>query len=119
MITKLNSNEIFVFGSNLAGNHAGGAAAYAVDNFGAEIGVGEGLTGKCYAFPTLGYDMGKLEYVSLKRSLDNLYKTCREYPSMTFLLTPVGTGIAGFTVDYMKHFFENPPSNLVLPEEFK
>ena len=52
MITELKRNEIFVFGSNLAGNHAGGAALQA-KSFGAEDGVGEGLTRECYAFPTL------------------------------------------------------------------
>ena len=34
-ITHLEKNEIFVFGSNLAGYHGGGAAAIAYKNFGA------------------------------------------------------------------------------------
>ena len=34
-ITELKANEIFVFGSNLAGAHAGGAARIAMEKFGA------------------------------------------------------------------------------------
>lgn len=46
-ITTLKENEIFVFGSNIHGAHGGGAARFAYENFGAEWGVGEGLTGRC------------------------------------------------------------------------
>ena len=34
-ISKLKQNEVFVFGSNKAGNHVGGAARVAVEKFGA------------------------------------------------------------------------------------
>ncbi len=53
MITSLALNEIFVFGSNLAGAHAGGAARVAHRYFGAEWGKGVGLTGRSYAIPTM------------------------------------------------------------------
>ena len=43
-ITRLELNEIFVFGSNLAGFHGGGAACIAYEQFGAEWGVGVGRT---------------------------------------------------------------------------
>ena len=49
-ITHLSSCEVFVFGSNLAGHHHGGAARMAHEQFGAEWGVGVGPTGQCYAF---------------------------------------------------------------------
>lgn len=45
VIHTLNKNEIFVFGSNEAGNHAGGAARKAAKDFGAN-GNGEGLQGQ-------------------------------------------------------------------------
>lgn len=44
-INELNANEVFVFGSNKQGMHGGGAAYFAHKHFGAEWGVGEGLTG--------------------------------------------------------------------------
>ena len=47
-ITELSKCEIFVFGSNLEGQHAGGAARFAYDKFGAEWGNGVGPQGRCY-----------------------------------------------------------------------
>lgn len=37
-IQELKENQIFVFGSNMNGNHAGGAARLAVEKFGAIMG---------------------------------------------------------------------------------
>ena len=56
-IEELSSGEIFVFGSNLNGNHYGGAARIAYEKFGAEWGVAEGLSGSTYAIPTLDKEM--------------------------------------------------------------
>ena len=56
-IDILERDEIFVFGSNLAGHHMGGAARTAHKNFGAEWGVGVGLTGQSYAIPTMQGDI--------------------------------------------------------------
>ena len=52
-IIRLEPNEIFVFGSNLAGAHGGGAARIALDCFGAVWGQGVGLQGQSYAIPTM------------------------------------------------------------------
>lgn len=41
-ITELEPDEVFVFGSNLAGMHVGGAAYVAFRQFGAVMGIGEG-----------------------------------------------------------------------------
>ena len=51
-VEELEDNQIFVFGSNKDGEHESGTANRAFATFGAEWGVGEGLTGKCYAIPT-------------------------------------------------------------------
>lgn len=45
-------DTVFVFGSNPEGGHDAGAAKIAREQFGAEYGVGEGLTGNAYALPT-------------------------------------------------------------------
>ena len=52
-ISELQSNEVFVFGSNLAGAHGGGAARAAYNKFGAVWGEGVGLFGRSYAIPTM------------------------------------------------------------------
>ena len=52
-ITSLDEDEVFVFGSNLAGMHAGGAARVAYERFGAVMGQGVGMQGQSYAIPTM------------------------------------------------------------------
>jgi hypothetical protein len=115
-ITKLQENEVFVFGSNLAGKHMAGAALTARDKFGAVEGVGEGLRGSSYAFPTLNKNLTKRSKKALELSRDKLYETVAQNDRMLFLLTEVGTGIAGYTEEDMIGLFKTPPANLWLPE---
>ncbi len=116
MIASLADDQIFVFGSNLAGNHAGGAARQAYDYFDAEMGVGEGMTGKCYAFPTLDENFRQVSNTVLKAARLNLYKCAVANPDKEFLLTKVGCGIAGFDEFDMKKLFKNAPSNITKPK---
>jgi hypothetical protein len=116
MITKLSPDEIFVFGSNLAGIHGAGAARQAYTQFGAAMGCGEGLTGQSYAFPTLDHLLRQLPLSTLMVARDNLYCACRDNPGTRFLLTKVGCGLAGFPEVVMRDLFTDPPTNLILPE---
>lgn len=118
MIINLNNNEIFVFGSNLAGTHAGGAALQAKQQFGAQEGVGEGITGQCYAFPTLNEMFMPRTLGELEKSRDYFYRVADEHKHLVFLMTPVGTGIAGYPIEVMKYIFQYPPENVILPKEF-
>ena len=118
MITHLEPNEIFVFGSNQCGAHAGGAARLAKEKFGAQEGVGEGLTGQCYAFPTLTAGFEKVSRSSLEASRDRFFAAARQNPDKTFLLTKVGCGIAGFAEDEIRPLFKNAPENVTLPEDW-
>lgn len=119
MIVALKSNEVFVFGSNEAGRHGAGAALQARRKFGAEYGVGEGLTGQCYAFPTLDGSLHRRSRVQLLASRDRLYEVCEANPGKSFLLTKVGCGLAGFAEADMRAMFALPPKNLVLPEDWR
>ena len=119
MISSLKENQIFVFGSNLGGVHAGGAAKQAKEQFGAAEGVGEGLIGTCYAFPTLTMRFRRRHHSGLVRSRDKLYSTARALPEKQFLLTKVGCGIAGYDEEYMKSLFRDAPKNVTLPKEWQ
>lgn len=90
-VTELSGCEIFVFGSNLEGQHFGGAARTAYEKFGAEWGVGDGPTGKCYAIPTMhgGVD-------DIKPYVDKFLQYAKDHPMNRFLVTRIGCGIAGF-----------------------
>lgn len=90
-IRTLKPDEIFVFGSNLAGQHGGGAARLAYEYFGAEWGVGVGLTGRSYAVPTM---QGGVE--TIKPYVDDFIAFAKEHPEYFFYVTRIGCGIAGF-----------------------
>ena len=119
MITALADNEIFVFGSNIAGRHGAGAALQARRQFGAEYGVGEGITGRCYALPTLDYQFRQRTLREVQESRDRLYATCKSLFDRRFLLTKVGCGLAGFPEQIMRALFADPPENLILPEDWR
>jgi|CZKZ01.1.fsa_nt_gi hypothetical protein len=116
MITSLKDNQFIVVGTNLAGQHGAGAAYQAYLNFGLEYGIGEGLSGQTYAFPTLERDMHQRGWKGLEAARDRFYSIARALPEKEFLMTPVGTGIAGYEPEYMKQLFINPPANVVLPD---
>lgn len=114
-ITELKDTEIFVFGSNRNGNHAGGAARQAKEDFGAEMGVGEGITGQCYALPTLNEKMER-DWTMLIQAAANFIDCADRLPDFTFYLTKVGCGIAGYPEEEVKKLFQDTPGNVVKPE---
>jgi hypothetical protein len=118
-VTELDDNEIFVFGSNTAGRHGKGAALQAKQQFGAYYGQGEGLMGQSYAFPTLDENLQKLPHWRLLLSTAHLYLTSVERPDLTFIITKVGCGLAGYDESYMRSFFLYPAPNMVLPEDWQ
>jgi len=115
MYNSLEPNEVFVFGSNMHGFHLGGAAQQAYKQFGAEWGIEEGLTGQCYAFPTFDEEMVQLPLEAIEHSVRKLFATARALPFMTFLLTKVGCGIAGFSEEQIAPLFKDSPKNIIKP----
>ena len=114
-ITSLKENEVFVFGSNLQGAHGGGAAALANMKFGAEWGVGVGMTGQCYAIPTM---QGGVE--TIRPYVDEFIRYATAHPEKTFLVTRIGCGIAGFKDIEIAPLFRDalPLENVTLPKSF-
>ena len=114
-ITHLEENEIFVFGSNLAGSHGGGAARIAYEKFGAIWGQGVGLQGQSYGIPTMHGGTDKI-----KPFVDQFIEFASQHPEYTFLVTKVGCGIAGFTIAEIAPLFAEAKTleNVVLPIEF-
>ncbi len=113
-ISTLQPGQIFVFGSNTLGMHAGGAARFAVDRFGAIWGQGEGLQGQSYAIPTMeGLDR-------IPAAASRFIQYASQHLEYTFLVTPIGCGIAGYRADDIAPFFRPALSmpNIYLPEPF-
>ena len=114
-ITELKPNEIFVFGSNLAGAHGGGAARLAYNRFGAIWGQGVGLQGQSYAIPTM---QGGVE--TIKPYVDEFIGFAEQHPEYIFLVTKIGCGIAGFIDEEIAPLFDHAldVENIILPKEF-
>lgn len=114
-ITELNSDEIFVFGSNLAGMHGGGAAYVAFRQFGAVMGCGVGLRGQSYAIPTM---QGGVE--TIKPYVDEFIAFAKVHPELFFFVTRIGCGIAGFRDKEIAPLFAKAIGleNVCLPESF-
>ena len=114
-IDSLKENEIFVFGSNLAGMHGGGAARIARLHFGAIMGKGVGLQGQSYAIPTM---QGGVE--TIRPYVDDFIDYAKHHPDLHFLVTPIGCGIAGFEAEDIAPLFKKAKEmkNISLPESF-
>ena len=114
-IERLGHNEIFVFGSNLAGMHHGGAAKLAVQRFGAIMGQGVGLQGNSYAIPTM---QGGVD--SIQPYVDRFIDFAIQHPELTFYVTKIGCGIAGFKEEEIGPLFIKAikVENIALPKSF-
>ncbi len=121
MITELKENQIFVFGSNARGFHAGGAARQAAEQFGAVWGKAKGLQGQSYGIVTLDENMRKVSLLYIRLQLVRLAEFAAAHPEKEFLLTAIGCGIAGFKVKEIRAEVLDIwwPDNVVLPEEFE
>ena len=114
-ISKLKENEIFVFGSNLEGSHDGGAAKLAYNRFGAVWGLGTGIQGRSYAIPTM---QGGVE--TIRPFVAAFIQFAKQNTTLTFLVTRIGCGIAGFRDEEIAPLFEDALDleNVILPKEF-
>ena len=113
-IRHLNENEIFVFGSNSAGFHNGGAAQVAMIKFGAVWGQGEGLQGNSYAIPTTGF------FENMVQAINRFIDFAIRNPQKRFLVTRIGCGNAGYMAEQIAPYFKEcvKLENVALPAEF-
>lgn len=112
-------SPIFVFGSNLAGIHGGGAAKWAYENRGAEWGVGFRLTGAAFAIPTKDWNIETLPLKEIEKFVWRLLKFAQARSDLTFQLTAIGCGHAGYTRVQIAPMLKDAPANVVLPDEFR
>lgn len=125
LITELQPNEIFVFGSNTQGRHGKGAALLAKQKFGAIYGKSEGLQGQSYGICTK--DLTKSIHPSISISdiecqIGILYGYALGHPELTFYIAYNGKGVNlnAYTPLQMATMFSHKviPSNIVFEEFF-
>lgn len=114
-----NKNQIFVFGSNLAGIHGAGAAKQAALRYGAKYGQGVGLRGQSYAIPTKDQDIETLPLDIISRYITNFVRFTNDNPQMQFFLTRIGCGLAGLKDKDIAPMFKGCGTNCDLPEDWQ
>lgn len=128
IINYLEPNEIFVFGSNEAGIHGGGAAKIAREKFGAIYGVPFGLMGQSFAIPTKDENLKTLLLSNIQNYLVSFIKFAIDSPQLKFYLTKIGCGLAGYTTNDIKLILWKAvdsatngelPQNIIIPIEFE
>lgn len=108
---------IFVFGSNEAGRHGGGAARFALTDKGAIYGVGFGLCGKSFAVPTKDLNVQTLPILTINNYIRSFLYFAAARKDLSFQVTQLGCGLAGFqAVDiaplFQQFFRENGGSEM-------
>lgn len=113
------NKPIFVFGSNTAGRHGAGAARTAVLDHGAVYGQGVGLQGNSYGLPTKNRSIQTLSLASIELYVRDFIEFASDNPELTFNVTRIGCGLAGYTDRQIAPMFVHAPSNVNLPSEWE
>ena len=120
IITKLNDNEIFIFGSNLSGRHGKGAAKTAL-GWGAKWGQAKGLQGRTYGIPTKDASIRRtLTIEEIKPFVDEFIEFAKANENLIFLVTAIGCGLAGYKPKDIAPLFAECVNlkNVKLPQRF-
>jgi len=104
----MKNTDIFVFGSNTEGKHGAGAALYAKNMHNAIYGVPMGLQGNAYGIITKDLRVGErsvsLDFIQAQVTI--LLYFAIERPELTFYVTRIGCGHAGFTEEEIAPMFQ-------------
>jgi hypothetical protein len=109
---------LFVFGSNLAGRHGKGAARYALLKYNAVYGQAYGLQGQSYAIPTRDTRIRTLPLDIIQTYVTGFINWSLVNKDYCFYITPIGTGLAGYTHDQIAPMFKGI-KNAWLPETWR
>lgn len=113
--TQSKEFPIFVFGSNLKGVHGRGAALFAFQKRGAVYGIGMGRQGMSWAIPTKYDPYHSLPLSKIRAYVHIFLLYADTHPDLTFEVTRIGCGLAGYTDADISPLFKGAPSNCLLP----
>lgn len=119
MQVDLFENIVFTFGSNEAGIHGKGAAKRAVSKYGAKYGKGVGLVGNSYGIPTKDKKLKVLGLSKIKSYIEQFLLFAEKYSSLTFYVTRIGCGLAGFEDSQIAPLFKNASKNCIFDIRWK
>lgn len=119
IIKSLTEDTVFVFGSNLAGTHAGGAAKTALLHFGAIKGVGRGWSGQSYAIPTMNEHLQQMPLSQIQHYIEDFKIYTKNHPKIKYFITSLGCGVAGYKVEEIAPMFKGISKNVIFPASFR
>lgn len=119
IIKSLPEDTVFVFGSNLAGTHAGGAAKTALLHFGAIKGVGRGWSGQSYAIPTMNEHLQQMPLSQIQHYIEDFKIYTKNHPKIKYFITSLGCGVAGYKVEEIAPMFKGISKNVIFPASFR
>lgn len=114
------NQEIFVFGSNVAGRHGAGAAKIAMQKFGAVYGIGFGKIGNSYAIPTKDENIETLPIQHISDYVGVFIDYAKAHPELNFFITSIGCGLAGYKPEQIAPLFRScQVNNCSFPDTWK
>lgn len=119
IIKSLPENTVFVFGSDMAGQHADGAAKTAVEHFGALNGVGRGWSGQSYAIPTMNEHLQQMPLSQIQHYINHFKIYTKNHSKIQYFVTSLGCGIAGYKIEEIAPMFKGISRNVILPQSFR
>lgn len=111
-------DEIFVFGSNLAGVHGGGAAKEAYKNYGARWGE-TGYMGHSYGISTKDHQIITLPLLEIAKNVGRFLRCAELNPQTKFYVSRVGCVLAGYKDEDIAPMFKDAPTNCSFAENWK
>jgi len=119
IIKTLAEDTIFVFGSNLAGQHTEGAAKTALEHFGALNKVGRGWSGQSFAIPTMNEHLQQMPLSQIQHYIDDFKIYTKNHPKMRYFITSLGCGTAGYKIEEIAPMFKGISHNVIFPASFR
>ncbi len=119
IIKSLPEDTMFVFGSNLAGQHNDGAARIAQLFFGAMTGVGRGWSGQSFAIPTLNEHLQQMPISQIAHYIEDFKIYTQNHLNTKYFITALGCGIAGYQISDIAPLFQGISCNVIFPESFR
>ena len=114
----LDSNVVLCIGSNTAGRHGMGAALFAKIHYGAKYGIGRGRTGNTYCLPTKDFDIKSLPLEEIQLNIEDFIAYTKMNPDLTFIVTKVACGLAGFASHQIAPMFLDAPDNCLFDKDW-
>ena len=102
-----------MFGSNEAGLHGAGAARVAYEKHGARWGKGFGHYGDSFAIPTKSPSIETLELNTIRKYVEAFLQYAAAHKDLTFKVTRIGCGLAGYRDTDIAPMFWEAPSNCI------